>query len=105
VRLYGEIDLYTAPEFGKALEDEVRRGTRALIVDLRNISYLDSSGLRVLLAVNTELTDRDAKLYVIADPYSPGVRRVLQVTRFDTVFRVCSSIQEVEEAMNQARAA
>jgi len=88
VRAHGEIDLYTAHEFERALESGLEKGAPALIADLSDASYLDSSGLTALLHAHKLISARGGVLYVIASPGSPGVRRVLQITRLDTIFRV-----------------
>jgi len=65
-----------------------------LIADLTDVSYLDSSGLSALLHAHRLMTARGGSTYVIASPGSPGVRRVLQITRLDTVFRVRDSVED-----------
>lgn len=94
VRAHGEIDLYTAHEFERALESGTQKGACALIADLTDVSYLDSSGLSALLHAHKLMTARGGSIYVIASPGTPGVRRVLQITRLDTVFRVRDSVED-----------
>ena len=68
-------------------------GAPGLIVDLTDISYIDSAGLGNLLAAFKDLARRDAKLYVISTPNNPGVRRILEITRLDTVMNVRDTVE------------
>lgn len=105
VRVHGEIDLHTAPEFERALRAGMERRTPALIVDLSDISYVDSSGLSALLAANKELSARNAALYVAAPPGRPGVRRVIEITRLDTVIRVRDTVEDILDEFGRREAA
>lgn len=94
VSVCGEIDLYTAPQFQLALTS-AEKDRPVLIVDLSGISYIDSAGLSALLLTYKRLSGRGAKLYVVAPPDNPGVRRVMEVTRLDSLIPVRPSMDDV----------
>ena len=48
IELAGELDIATVPEVERALEDALSAGCRRLVVDLRNLAFMDSSGLVLL---------------------------------------------------------
>ncbi len=91
---HGEIDLYTVPEFQNILDTAINLGTRAVIVILTDISYIDSSGLSALIHAYKILTARDAKLYAVVHHDQPGVYRVLEIARLSSIIRVVPSIED-----------
>jgi len=96
---YGEIDLYTVPEFDRAISGALDEGAKALVVDLTDISYLDSSGLSTLIVTYKKLAAQGGDLYVIAPKEPPAVRRVLEITRVDTFIRVRPTIDDVRKEL------
>jgi len=81
-----EVDRHTVDEFRAELVDAVdvlrRRdpaeGAAVFVIDLRDLRFLDSSGVRALLDTERQVQALDGRLEVLA---SPGpVTRVLQVT-------------------------
>jgi anti-sigma B factor antagonist len=81
VALTGELDIATAPK----LEDEVRRleaeGRKLIVIDLRGLEFMDSSGLRALLAADTRSRERGARLVLVRG--DDRIQRVLRITRLD----------------------
>lgn len=73
VKVTGELDLSNAEELTAAMAREALEA--GLIVDLAELSFMDSSGLRVLMLA---ASDRGARLALVAEPDSP-VRRVLDL--------------------------
>lgn len=57
--LGGELDVFTAPRLRTVLEDEVGSDGEALVLDLRGLDFLDSSGLAVILGEH-ERREKDA---------------------------------------------
>lgn len=55
VRVTGELDLYTAPRLENELETLIRGDAAHVLVDLSDVSFLDSSGLGVLVAAARRL--------------------------------------------------
>lgn len=79
VTLVGELDPATAPDLQAELSGLAGDATvTAVTLDLGRITFLDSSGVRALLAGSEGLRARGAAL-VLRDP-NPNVRRVLEVT-------------------------
>ena len=102
VHVRGEIDLYTVPEFEQAVQEGINRGGLALVVDLSDVPYLDSAGLSVLFAAYKALSARNAMLYVVAHLGQPGVCRVLEITRLDTLIRVRGTVEDVIKELQTA---
>ena len=75
VEATGEIDLETADTFAAALRAQLAAGVDGIVVDLLEVPFMDSSGLKQLLAASNELRDR---LVVVLSPGSP-VRRLLEL--------------------------
>jgi anti-sigma B factor antagonist len=89
----GEIDLYTAPEFERALASSVTEGPTQLLVDFSGATFIDSTALHVLLRAARQL-DREAGELIVVVP-DPNVRKVFEITGFDRLFSVVSSLPTV----------
>jgi anti-anti-sigma factor len=74
--LSGEIDLSNAAELVRAITAAVPNSARGLVLDLSALSYIDSSGVRLLLSLAGSLRWRGQEL-VIAAPEGSSCRRVL----------------------------
>ncbi len=85
VVLSGEIDVAAAPELHEALLGEVA-SFRFTVVDLSGVTFLDSSGLSVLVTALRRARER-AEDVVLCAP-TAGVRRVLELAGLAEVFHV-----------------
>lgn len=66
VELFGEIDVYTAPDLRKNLSDTLESGPNNLIINLEGVRYIDSSGLSVLLEMHKRAQAKNGMLSVIS---------------------------------------
>jgi anti-anti-sigma factor len=78
VMLAGEIDLVTAPALREALEQLVARTPDRIVVTLRDVIFLDSTGLGAIVHGHRLAADKGIELS-LSEP-SPQVRRVLRMT-------------------------
>ncbi|MEU8043440.1 STAS domain-containing protein [Micromonospora echinofusca] len=79
LRPAGEIDMASAPEFEATLTEALRGpDVREVVVDLADVRFMDSSGVRVLVHGAAVGRERDVPLRVTAP--QPGVARVLRIT-------------------------
>jgi anti-sigma B factor antagonist len=76
--LYGELDLTHAPLLEQAIEDPQVASAGMLILDLRELRFLDSSGLRTILRAQEECRKRGQKFAVT--PAFGQVQRLLSIT-------------------------
>ena len=76
----GAKDLYTA------VRHELDLGHRAITLDMEKVSFIDSTGLGVLVSCQTSATTRDARL-ILLNP-SPKVEDVLQITETYKLFEI-----------------
>jgi len=76
VALRGELDLATAPQLEQTLE--LLEGM-PVIVDLRELGYLDSVGLQLLLRRDARAQERGQRLTVVPGA-APAVSRVFELT-------------------------
>jgi anti-sigma B factor antagonist len=86
VPLEGEIDLHESPNVREALKPLIEKKIHRIYVDLSGVTYIDSSGLAVLIDAMQRIGSYGGKFGLIAIP--PSVRNVLEIARLDQVFRV-----------------
>ena len=79
IRAIGELDLNAAPTLAAEIAQVREAGCRHVIIDLRKLSFLDSSGLRLLLDCYAESRQDSHTLALIPGP--PVVQRVFELTR------------------------
>ena len=96
VTLAGECDLHTGRQLRDVLTSEVSRGTRRMILDLSELTFMDSTGMQVLLSVRTVLNVRGGILALVAP--QPVVARILQLTGADQYIPVYGSLEDAQTA-------
>ena len=75
----GRIDTQTAPEFEQKLSEELGDATE-LQIDLGQVNYISSAGLRVLLAYTQEMDERGGTIKAIN--VNDIVRKIFDLTGF-----------------------
>lgn len=81
VQVGGTLDLRGAPEFDREIERLLRRDTKEIIVDLREVDFLDSLGLRSLVAAHRHALRAGVPLWLVRG--GPPVARILRMTGLD----------------------
>jgi anti-anti-sigma factor len=92
VRVNGEVDLNNSPHLRTSLLDQVaRHSPRRLVMNLAKVSYMDSSGIAVLV----ELLRRVGKGgKVILTDLQPRVKGLLEIARLTTIFIIAATEQD-----------
>jgi anti-anti-sigma factor len=75
----GEIDLATAPQFRRALEEAAATGEQ-LVVDMAEITFIDSAGLHALV---TAAVSMDGGAPLVLERVPPSVLRLLKIVGMD----------------------
>jgi anti-anti-sigma factor len=78
ITLAGELDLAGAHKLEASLDEVERQGTARLVIDLRSLAFIDSTGLRLLLQADARARERGCELVLRAG--EPSVQRVFEVT-------------------------
>ena len=76
ITLEGELDLASAPEVQAALRDRGDDGAPR-VLDLRGLTFMDSSGLRTILSAHNASRREGWALQIVAGP--PSVQRVFDI--------------------------
>ena len=92
VVLTGEVDATNSEELYGVLESVLLQHPHLLVVDLSELSFMDSTGLRMLLRSSREL-DQQGGVLALASP-QVSVARVLQLTRADQLIPVYASVAD-----------
>lgn len=86
VALRGEIDLCTGPPLSARLDTLTAAPFPDLVLDLRQVSFIDCSGLRTLCRARNRVRARGGRLRLVTE--SPRLLRVLRHTDLGGVFEV-----------------
>jgi anti-sigma B factor antagonist len=90
VRLKGEFDVSAESLFSRAITDGVMQdGYLTVIVDLSELSFLDSTGLHALLRARDVARGRGMRL-VVSRP-QPAIRRVMDLAGVGNEFEILES--------------
>lgn len=83
VRVEGELDMDTAQTLSEHLDQCLASDAGDLTLDLREISFMDSSGLRCLIELNDRCREHSRRLRMIPPEHEAAVQ-VLRATGADT---------------------
>ncbi len=85
----GEIDLYNAPEIKEKIKEEMNKNKVNIIINLDKVTYIDSSGIGVLISSLSNLKKVGGALKLI-NVYA-SVRKVFELTKLTSFFDIYDS--------------
>jgi anti-sigma B factor antagonist len=93
LRLVGELDLAGAPLFQSEIDSEDVGASAAVVLDLRELRFIDSTGLRVIFSAHARSLERGQQFAVTNG--SEQVQRLLSITRVGEHVRIIDSPEDM----------
>jgi anti-sigma B factor antagonist len=95
--LTGEVDLYTAPEFKQELLRVIGEGTKQVVVDFTDTTFIDSTTLGVLVGGVKRLRPEGGQLSLICS--DRNITKIFEITGLDRVFTIYGTRDEALAAL------
>lgn len=87
--LSGKLDATTAKTFEKKILSQIESGERRFVINLAQLDYISSAGLRVFLLAAKRLNSANGK--ILLSSLQDSVREVFDITGFSSVFCIYGS--------------
>ena len=84
ISVKGEIDIYSAPDFKESLYKSINNVQQNIILDCRDLTYIDSMGLGILVGALKRVREKDRNI-TIRNPRNT-VRKLFRITGLDKAF-------------------
>jgi anti-sigma B factor antagonist len=94
----GEIDSSTAPDAQDQLLPLIEGGSK-LVLDMEDLTFLSSAGLRIMLQLYRQSTSNNGKV-AMANMHET-IRDTMQITGFLNFFQVTDSVEAAVKAINE----
>ncbi|MBL7072228.1 MAG: STAS domain-containing protein [Candidatus Omnitrophica bacterium] len=94
-RMTGDIDINTAPELKTSFDEMAKRSGIKVILNLKKVDYVDSSGLATMVEILKKLRDNNGSLKVTN--LSAKVKGLFEITKLTQLFDI---FNEEDEAVN-----
>jgi anti-sigma B factor antagonist len=93
--LSGELDLVSSPVFERATQDQALSDVELIVVDLRELNFMDSTGLHTLLRVQQAAQDLGGRFALVRGP--DQVQRLFDLTGLTDTLTVVESPEQLLE--------
>ena len=93
ITVSGEVDLATSPELDTAIIAAIESGTSSVAINLTDVSFMDSSGLGVIVRGLKRCREADKDLDLVIT--NERVLKVFGITGLDQVIPIHDSIEDI----------
>ena len=97
IELRGRLDAAWSNSVNKAFQDVVHGGCHRIALDLSHVTYLSSSGIRVLVILTKNLKAMGGYFRLIGS--SPTVTEVLKLVGFEQLFDTFSKTESIDKSV------
>jgi anti-sigma B factor antagonist len=95
----GEIDLYSAPRLRQVIAESIEAGRNRIVLDLTETSFLDTTGLGVLIGAVKRLRPCHGALAIVNCDAS--IAKTFEITGLDQIFTILPTRDEALEAISE----
>lgn len=89
----GRVDTFTSVNLRNQLETLLTEGVSKFVIDLSNVTFLDSAGMAVLVSVLKRARQAGGDVKLVWPKEEPA-QRILRLTKFDRVFEMVDAVPE-----------
>jgi anti-anti-sigma factor len=100
LRITGELDACSAQHIEERVQQTLAPVFDQVIIDLRDLEFIDSTGIRLLVQVVTQR--QDPQRVVVVSPRAITARRALEIVGLTRVLRTVTTLEEVMTAAGVA---
>jgi anti-sigma B factor antagonist len=100
-KLNGHLDSNTSLGFENKLIQAIDDGSKSMIIDFKNLDYISSAGLRVILKATKALKREDGKI-MLCD-MQDYVKEVFEISGFDSLLPIVGSMGDALDAFSPNR--
>ena len=90
ISLKGRLDAVTTPVLEKDLTELIAGGEKFLVLDLGNLDYISSAGLRTILVVTKRLREKQGRLLLAS--LKSVVWEVFEISGFSSIIPIFESV-------------
>ena len=94
----GEVDVSNAVDIKTAIKDQLTTGISKIVIDFREVSYIDSFGIGVLVSGLTTVRKTDGSLK-LAD-LSESVEKIFQLAKLLKFFEIYDTLEDAVKSFN-----
>ncbi len=91
ISVKGRMDAVTSPEFEKSVETLMGDGESVFVIDLADLDYISSAGLRSILALAKKLKTGGGSLHLAA--LQAAVKEVFDISGFSSIIPISESVE------------
>ena len=96
VAVVGEVDVHSAPQLREGVTAQLSDQTRAVVVDLTAVGFLDSTGLGALVTARSAASERGVALPIVCT--SARILKLFTITGLDGVFDIHQNVDSAVAA-------
>ena len=99
VQLKGSIDSETSPQLQEELGEIIDDKTKAVVLDMKGVEYISSSGISTVLVAKKKLTERNASFAIIN--LQPQIKKVFEVMKILPMIDIFDDMPEADRYIDQ----
>ena len=98
IALAGDFDLHAGPDFERRVLEAIGRGCTDLLIDLSEVSFIDSTTIGILMRTRKRLAPIGGRVLVVTS--DRNILRLFEITALDRMFEIYSRRMDALEDMN-----
>ncbi len=99
IRPEGSIDANTHTILGNQVDELLKKSPRTIIFDMKNVSYVSSAGVSVVLVAEKSLKNRGGNVLMVQLP--PQIRKVFDIVQALPAQQIFASVEEMDEYLKE----
>lgn len=92
----GEVDLSTAPALRARIDEAIAGGSRRMVVSLERVTFMDSSGLSVLVSAFKAMREAGGRIALVC--VEPSIAKIFTITGLDRILSIHPTVHEALSA-------
>jgi anti-sigma B factor antagonist len=97
IALSGDFDLHTGPQFERRMLEALGRGASQLVIDLSEVSFIDSTTIGILMRTRKRLAPFQGRVLIVCT--DRNILRLFEITALDRMFEIYCTRAEALEAV------
>ena len=88
----GNLNMNNVKLVKKVFDNEVEKGAKNVAIDMKNLTYIDSSGIGSFIGLMSKLREVNGQVYLVN--MSPDIEKIFSMTKLLAFFKVYKSMDD-----------